>query len=117
MRQRVCALIALVILALSISVQAVESRTTSAKPDLSFTGTTANCSVICRGQSGSDTIDVTLTLYQGSTYVDSWSDSGTGRVALSGSCKAVSGKSYKLVVNYSVNGVSRPSISTTGTCP
>lgn len=117
MRRRICALIALIVLALSMNAQAAELRTVSAKPMLSFNGTTAFCSVICRGDSSDDTIDVTLTLYQGSTYVDSWSDSGSGQVKLSGSCKAVSGKSYKLVVDYSVNGESRPSSYTTQRCP
>lgn len=116
MRRRICALIILVVLALSISVQAIEPRT-SAQLSLSFDGTTALCSVICRGSSSDDAIDATLTLYQGSTYVDSWSDSGKGQVSLSGSCKTVSGKSYKLVVDYSVNGRSKPSVYTTGKCP
>lgn len=117
MRRRICALIALVVLALSISVQAAELRTASAKPVLSFNGTTAFCSVICRGDGSDDTVDATLTLYQGTTYVDSWSDSGKGQVSFSGSCKAVSGKSYKLVVDYSVNGESKPSVYTTRKCP
>ena len=116
MRRRICALIILVVLALSISVQAIEPRT-SAQLSLSFDGTTALCSVICRGSSSDDAIDATLTLYQGSTYVDSWSGSGKEQVTLSGTCEAVSGKSYKLVVDYSVNGVSKPSVSTTRTCP
>lgn len=117
MRRRICALIALVVVSLSISVQAAELRTASAKPMLSFNGTTAFCSVICRGNGSDDTIDATLTLYQGSTYVDSWSDSGRGQVTLSGTCTAASGKSYKLVVDYSVNGESKPSVYTTRTCP
>lgn len=117
MRRRICALIALVVLALSISVQAAELRTVSVKPMLSFNGTTAFCSVICRGNSNDDAIDATLTLYQGSAYVDSWSDSGRGQVTLSGTCTAVSGKSYKLVVDYTVNGELKPSVYTTGRCP
>lgn len=117
MKRRICALIALVVLALSISVQAMEPRLVSAQPSLSFSGTTAFCSVICSGKSDNDTISATLTLYQGTTYVDSWSDSGKGQVSISGSCKAVSGKSYKLVVNYSVNGVAKPSVYTTKKCP
>ena len=116
MRRRICALIILVVLALSISVQSIEPRT-SAQLSLSFDGTTALCSVICRGSSSDDAIDATLTLYQGSTYVDSWSDSGKGRVVISGTCKAVSGKNYKLVVDYSVNGESQPSVYSTRQCP
>lgn len=117
MRQRICALAALVVLALAISVQAAGPRTGDASPYLSFTGTTANCSVICRGDGNNDTIDVTLTLYQGSTYVDSWSDSGIGRVTIRESCTVKSGRSYKLVVRYSVNGESKPSVYTTARCP
>lgn len=117
MKRRIFALIALVIMALSISAQAVELRAISARPGLSFTGTTAFCSVICRGNSDSDIINATLTLYQGSTYVDSWGGSGEGRVALSGACEAESGKNYKLVVEYTVNGKSMPSVSTTRRCP
>lgn len=117
MKRRICAWMALVVLALSISAQAAELRTNNVKPTLSFNGTTASCSVICRGNSSNDTIDVTLTLYQGSSFVNSWSGSGKGRVALSGSCEAVSGKSYKLVVDYSVNGESKSSAYTTKTCP
>ena len=57
------------------------------------------------------------TLYQGTTYVDSWSGSGKGYASVSGSCGVRSGKSYKLVLTYSINGSSKPSVSTTATCP
>ena len=117
MRRCICALIALVVLALSISVQAAEPRVISAKLMLSFNKTTAQCSVICLGNNDNDAIDATLTLYQESTYVDSWSGSGKGRVVISGTCEAVSGKNYKLVVDYSVNGKSQPSVYSTRQCP
>lgn len=117
MKQRIFVWMALIVLALSVSVQAVELRYVAARPSLSFNGTTAFCSVTCRGDSSNDKIDATLTLYQGSSYVNSWSGSGKGRVALSGTCEAVSGKSYKLVVDYSVNGESKSSAYTTKTCP
>lgn len=116
-KQRICALAVLVVLALTISIQAVEPRGSSVTPSLSFTGTTANCYVICRGSGSNDTVDVTLTLYQGSTYIDSWSDTGTGRVALTGSCTVERGKTYKLVVDYSVNDEAKPSVYTTAKCP
>lgn len=117
MKRRICVWMALIALVLSVSVQAVELRYVTARPSLTFNGTTAFCSAVCRGDSSNDKINATLTLYQGSTYVDSWSGSGKDRVALSGTCEAVSGKSYKLVVDYSVNGESKPSVSTTKTCP
>ncbi|MEY8386506.1 hypothetical protein AALC17_04290 [Oscillospiraceae bacterium 38-13] len=117
MKKRFFALIALTVLVLSISAQAVELRTVSVKPGLYFSGTTATCSVICRGAGSDDALDVTLTLYQGSTYIDSWSDTGTGRVALTGSCTVERGKTYKLVVDYSVNDEAKPSVYTTAKCP
>lgn len=96
---------------------AIEPRAESAKPSLSFHGTTAVCSALCKGNRTSDDIDVTLTLYQGRNYVDSWDDSGTGSVPLEGKCQAISGKSYKLALEYSVNGKKMPSVSVTSVCP
>lgn len=117
MKKRICLAIAAVAIVLTISAQALEPRAISAVPILSFRGTTACCSVICRGMSDSDKINVTLTLYQGKTPLNSWSGSGTGRVDVSGEHEAISGNSYELVVSYSVNGKLQPSASTTNTCP
>lgn len=101
----------------TIGVQAIEYRAISNKPNLSFDGTTACCSVVCTGASSSDTVAATLTLYQGSTYVDSWSGSGKGSVAIYGESKAESGSSYTLTLNFSVNGIKKSSTSVTKKCP
>ena len=117
MKKRILALAVLLIRALDMSVQAAEQRATAPKPRLAFSGTTANCSVRYICDSSSDEVEATLTLYQGTTYVDSWSGSGTGTVSVSGSCRITSGKNYKLVLEYSVNGSAKPSVSATGVCP
>lgn len=118
MKKKFLALFALVaVLVLTIGAQAIEPRESIQRPRLTFNGTTAFCSVNCTGDKDSDQIEATLTLYQGTTYVDSWSGSGTGRVSVSGSCGVTSGKTYKLVLTYSINGISKPSVSTTGSCP
>lgn len=117
MKRRVLALTILLILAFTMSAQAIELRAISAKPRLTFDGTTALCSATCKGAGSSDKIDVTLTLYQGSTYVDSWNNSGTGRVYLSKECQVKSGKEYKLELVYSVNGTEMPSVCVTNRCP
>ena len=101
MKRRIGILIALCMLFMIMSVQALEPRLSTPKLDLSFIGTTAYCSVICNGQSDSDKIQATLTLYQGKTYVDSWSNSGTGQTAVSGNCKVSRGKDYTLTLTYS----------------
>lgn len=117
MKRRIFALIALAALALAASAQAAEPRARNPVLSLYFTGTTAHCSVVCTGIGSDDVIEATLTLYQGTSYVDSWSKSGTGRVSVSGESEAKSGKSYELVLDYSINGESQSSISTTKTCP
>lgn len=117
MKKRVFLLIAMIVLVLTVSVQALETRTINNKPNLSFSGMTACCSTVCTGEGGSDQVDATLTLYQGSNYIDSWSGSGKGRISVSGNSTVKSGKTYTLTLTYSINGAKRSSVSTTSTCP
>lgn len=117
MRKRVFPLVSLLLLTLSLTAHAAEPYALTANPDLSFEGTTAVCSVSCRGEKTTDKIVATLTLYQGNTVVDTWSDSGTFRVALSGECNVKSGVAYKLVLSWSVNGEAQTDLTVTGTCP
>lgn len=106
----------LVCILFTVSAQAIELRATGGTPSLVFNGTTAKCSAICGGGKSSDTVEATLTLYQGTTYIDSWNDSGKDSLNFSGSCKVERGKTYKLVLTYSVNGVEKPSVTVTNTC-
>ena len=117
MKKRIFLLTALLLLALTVSAHAASLRLPSATPSLSFSGTTAKCSALCTADGTSDRVCATLTPYQGSTFVDSWSASGTYFVPVSGEHAAVSGKTYRLVLNWSINGVSQPSVSTTKPCP
>lgn len=97
--------------------QATEQRAAIGRPDLFFRGTTAICSAICRGNAASDTVEATLTLYQGNTYIDSWSESGDGKITLYGECAVTSGKNYRLELAYSINGADKPVVSVTNYCP
>lgn len=99
------------------AVQAIGQRVASGGPDLFFQGTTAICSAICQGDTKTDKITATLTLYQGDTYIDSWSESGIRKVTLYGECKVTPGKTYRLEMAYSINGVDKPVVSTTNYCP
>ena len=116
MKKRIISMFAVALLLLTLTAQAVEPRA-GGTPVLNFNGTTAECSVVCKGAGTTDQVKATLTLYQGSTFVDSWSGSGTYRVPVSGSAEATSGKEYRLVLTWSINGVSQPSVTTTGRCP
>jgi len=106
----------LLFLVLGITAHAA-SMAYDANPSLSFSGTTAYCSVICRGDKTTDSISAALTLYQGSTEIDSWSNSGSFCVPVFGSCGVVSGVTYRLKLTWSVNGVSQPDVEVTNTCP
>lgn len=119
MKRRIIAL-ALVfplMLALTMPAFAVELRAARYIPSLSFNGNTATCSASCQANNLKDEIEATLTLYQGEEYVDSWSDSGTFSVFISESCKVESGKTYRLVLEYSINGESKRPVSVSATCP
>ena len=117
MKKRMIPMAVLFMFMLSISAQAVQLRAIRSTPSLTFSGTTATCSVDCKSGNSTDRLSVTLTLWQGSTWVDSWTSSGTGRVLISEQCTAKSGKDYKLVLSYTVNGQAQSSVSVTGTCP
>lgn len=117
MKKRILTMVVLLVLTLSMSVQAAEIQTIRSRPSLSFNGTTATCSVDCKSGNSSDKLSVTLTLWLGNTKVDSWSDSGTGRVIISEQCTVKRGQNYKLTLSYSVNGQAQSSVSVTGTCP
>lgn len=97
--------------------QAAELRVTNTHVELSFDGTTAVCFATCKGNQPSDELEATLTLYQGSTYIDSWSGSGKWKVTLSGEYEAKPGKTYRLELTYSINGEEMPAVSATNTCP
>ena len=116
MKKKSIALVLLMVMMFTVSAEAVELRAISAKPRLSFSGQTAYCSATITSNP-TDSISATLTLYQGSNYVDSWTDSGQGRLILSGQTSVRSGRSYTLKVSYTINGTAQAPSSTTSTCP
>ncbi|MCR4805805.1 MAG: hypothetical protein K5981_09220 [Clostridia bacterium] len=82
---------------------------------LSFTGTTAKCKIEVTEAGAA--IDVTMYLYEGSSLVCSWSKSGTDYVSLNKSRTCVSGQTYTLEADVTVNGVPISVTPVTKTCP
>lgn len=117
MKKRMIPMALLFMFMLSISAQAVQPYAIRSTPSLTFSGATATCSVDCKSGNSKDQLTVTLTLWQGSTKIDSWTASGSGRVMISENCSVQKGKEYKLVLSYTVNGQEQASVSTTKTCP
>lgn len=83
---------------------------------LTFDGTTAICEAICTGNSSTDQVKATIELYQGNTYLASWSNEETYFVAVSGQRGVTRGKSYTLKLTYTINGVAQPEQSVTKVC-
>ena len=117
MKRKLFVVVLMLVLVLSLTLTAHAASTAYvANPSLTFNGTTAHCSVACKGDRATDSISATLTLYQGSTVIDSWSNSGTFYVPVSGNCGVVSGVTYRLKLSWSVNGVSQSDVEVTNTC-
>ena len=81
------------------------------EPSLRIDGTTAYCSVDYYSGNRDATVSVTLTLKQGSTTIDSWSNSGKGLVIISETATVQKGKTYDLVMNSTVNGKAQPEVT------
>ena len=82
MGKRIAAVLLLVVMVLSTSVQALESLAVSDTISLSFDGTTAICSATCKGSRTDDKVKATLTLVSGGKTVASWSASDSYSVSI-----------------------------------
>lgn len=98
------AMVATVVMVLTVSTYAITARTVNPVVGLSFQGTTAVCHAKCFAGSDNDNIQATLTLYCGANRLDSWDGSGKGTISLSGTCRVETGKQYKLTLTYSITG-------------
>lgn len=108
------ATLVLLILSMCINASAAETRLITAKPTLTFNGTTAYCSVTITA-AGKD-IDATMELWRGNTLVDSWSNDGTTVVQITGNCAVTKGAAYTLTVTGTVGGETISAIPVTKTC-
>ena len=84
-------------------------------PTLSFSGTTANCSVSIT-EIGKP-INATLQLWHGNTLIKSWSGNGTNHLIISGTCKVMRGQSYTLKASGTINGLPFTGTVITRICP
>ena len=76
----------------------------SVSTNLSFNGNEAVCEAVAVSDDGNAAIDVTMSLYQGSSLIDSWSDSGYGVVIMTEYATVDMGDYYTLEVEATING-------------
>lgn len=104
-----------VILLMNVVPVYAESPRSSFTPNLTFSGTTANCSVKIK-QTGK-TISATLDLWYGSICVASWHDTDISQLVISETIGVGHGKTYTLTVYGTIDGVPFSGGSVTKTCP
>ena len=117
--KKIALLLAIVLLvAAPLSVQAATPRTVSISPVLSFTGTTANCSVTIDASNINHQIIATIRLMQGNVCYKTWTVIDTGSLSWSDNTVTVaSGKTYQLRVDAVINGVVQDMCSMYCACP
>ena len=115
MVKRFLGAILIITMLVAVPAHAASSRSANAIPVLEFNGTQATCMVFIGADRESDKIVATMALWQGSTLVKSWNSSGSGWLEISKTATVSKNKTYKLVVNYSINGTSYSPVSTSRT--
>ena len=115
MRKVAMSLAVIMVLLLPMTAHAA-SRSIGIVPNLSFSGTTANCTVRVVADSFSHEIEATIKLWQGSTCVATWEEEGKGILSFSDTATVTKGKTYTLTVDAIVNDVAQPQASTSAKC-
>lgn len=115
---RKIALLMAVILLVSIptTAYAATPRFLNIMPELTFDGTTANCSVAVVASTTDDNLTATIKLWEGSTCLKSWTVSGEGYIFWEDTVTVTKNSTYKLTVDVTINGVSKPQVYAESTC-
>jgi hypothetical protein len=122
MRRRIIPMLVLLVFLLSGTANALSASdtmtvikpqfvtTSYCEPELSFSGTMAQCSVSIKAYHSTDSITATMTLYRISgnskVIVTYWNVSGTGSLSQGRTYNVTSGYTYQLTVNACVTGTS-----------
>lgn len=117
MRKKAIALGLVLVFVLGVTVQAAPMRVPRLSPSLTFSGTIAICKATVRADNASDSILVTAKLWNGTTCLRTWTESGKLLVQLEREAPVNKGKTYKLTVDATINGVKQPTQSVSKTCP
>ena len=115
LKRRTVALVLAFAVLLAIPVFAATSRRLSNYPNLSFSGTRANCSVSVIAENQTDRLVVNMRLKHGTAIVGEWNGNGYGSVDLSGTANVMRNETYTLTVYVTVNGLAQQPVSITKT--
>lgn len=115
MKKRFVAVFFIISMLLMLPAHAATARAIVVAPSIKFDGTTATCYVGITADRTTDKISASMELWQGNTLIDSWTGSGTWTLKMEKTATVAKGKTYDLVINYSVNGVEKTPVSTSRT--
>ncbi len=109
MKRMIALVLVLVLMAAPLSAQGAEARNRDPRMSLTFDGTTAICDVTAYGNSLTDSVQITVRLWRGSTVcLTTWGASGTGKASLSETKTVWPGYTYTLTMDVVINGVIYP---------
>lgn len=108
-------LVLLLIAVIPLSANAVTPRAPAILPGLSFSGTTATCSLFVSANSN-DNIHAVIKLWQGSRSLVTWNVSGREYLDFVNTYSVNRNTTYKLTADVTINGESYPQVSVSRTC-
>ena len=95
---------------LAVPANALLTRSTDVYVSLNFSNNIAACKCEISADSSSDLISATMELWRGTTKLNSWSSSGTESVSMDETQNVTRFHTYRLVFNYTVNGIAQQSV-------
>jgi len=106
----------LLLVATPIKAQAATPREAIIMPSLTFTGTTANCSVRIVGDASNDYIEATIKLRSVSSVIQTWYIMGTGFIDWEDTAQVTAGRYYMLTVDVIINDIPIGQVFADGSC-
>ncbi len=117
MKKRIVPILCIFLIFFSSTAHAATPRVAQVVPNISFNGTTANCSVFIVSDKPNDDIKAVIKLWQGSQCIKTWEEYSTDHLVFSAEATVRKGKNYQLTVDVSLAGKDLPRFSVKGTCP
>lgn len=107
----------IIVLTIPLNTMAATPWAIKTTPQITFSGTSATCTVRTYADTSYDYIVLVIKLWHDSEVLYTWTATGTGSVSFSRTVAVESGETYRLAVETTVNGSAKPSASYTATCP
>ncbi len=106
-----------IVIAMSFPVRAANESGAVVIPGLSFSGTTATCSLEVYAPHATDTISASVVLKRGNSTVKQWTNlTDVGYMDFSDTASVSHGQTYTMQVTLSINGITYTVADLTKTC-